>query len=88
MKDYHKMVHQLEKLKQVYPHYSMGRHLSSIIGDRNVWGMGDGELSGLFDEYVGSLVVHSDSDVEDIINQGMCLDRFKLYEDASPYEDE
>ena len=50
--------------------------------------MGDGELSGLFDEYVGSLVVHSDSDVEDIINQGMCLDRFKLYEDASPYEDE
>jgi len=88
MKEYHKILHQLEKLKQVYPEYNMGRHLSTIIDGQEVWGMCDKELSGLVDKYVCSLSMHQDREIDKIINEGMCLDRYKLYEDTVPYEDE
>lgn len=86
MKDYyHRIVNDLIKLRKEYPEVPMGRHLSTIIDGQDVWGTTDKQLSGMFDEYMKSNAIdriHSDTEIDKIIEEGMCLDRFKLYEDA------
>lgn len=88
MKDYyHKIVTILKDLKSVHPEVTMGKHLATILDEQEVWGMSDKELSGLFVEYSRSLVldkIHPDKEIDKIIDEGLHLDRFKLYEEADP----
>jgi hypothetical protein len=91
MKDYyHKILHGLELLKKTHPEHTMGKHLCTILDGQDVWGISDKELSKCIDQYIRSTDldgIHPDTEIEKIIHDGMCLDRFKLYEEADPIED-
>ena len=84
---YHKIVKHLQKLKEMYPEHSMGKHLSTVLDDQNIWGLSDKCLAECFDKYVKTLLLdvhHPEREIDKIIDEGMCLDRFKLIEDAPP----
>lgn len=89
MKDYyHKILTTLKGLKDVHPEVTMGKHLATILDEQEVWGMSDKELSKLVDEYSRSVALdkirHPDKEIDKIIDEGLHLDRFKLYEEADP----
>jgi len=92
MKDYYnRILASLTKLKELYPKYNMGRHLATILDDQgDVWGMTDKALLNAVDDYMKALVLdkpHEDQEIEQIINEGLHLDRYKLTEDLDPPEE-
>lgn len=66
----------LHRLKELYPTYNLGRHLSTVLDDcGDVWGITDHALLLELQKYKRQLeidVIHDD-DIDKIINDGMHL---------------
>lgn len=76
----------LQELHSLYPHYGMGRHLSTALADYgDVWGLTDKELVFALQKYMSQLemdVPHEDDEeIEKIIRDGMDLDNLFKEED-------
>lgn len=88
---YNRIIVILQKLKETYPHYNMGRHLSTIVEDQgDLWGMSDKELANALDQYSRALSLdkpHEDKEIEQIINDGMHLDIYDILDDSPPIDD-
>ena len=90
MKDYYiSILRSLEKLKKLYPTYNMGRHLSTILDEHgDVWGITDKELYKSVEVYSKQMALdipHEDKEIEQIIKDGMKLDRFSLLQEGEDY---
>lgn len=84
---YYKITACLTNLKLIHPEITMGKHLSTVLDEHDIWGMSDKDLADLFLEYARSLSldkIHPDKEIDKIIDEGLHLDRYKLYEDADP----
>lgn len=85
---YNKVLHILQELHTAYPQYNMGKHLATVLDEcGNIWGVSDKELAYALTKYKGQLemdVRHiDDSEIEDIIKDGLNLDKlFKEEEDG------
>jgi len=85
---YNKVLHILQELHTTYPQYNMGKHLATVLDEcGNLWGVSDKELAYALIKYKGQLemdVRHmDDSEIEDIIKDGLNLDKlFKEEEDG------
>ena len=85
---YNKVLHILQELHTAYPQYNMGKHLATVIDEcGNIWGVTDKELAYALVKYKGQLemdVKHIDErEIDDIINDGLNLDKlFKEEEDG------
>lgn len=65
----------LVELKQSHPKCSMGRHLATAL-EPNTWNMTDAEVFHALDKYKSRLSIdvdHSDSDIDNIIEDGIHL---------------
>ena len=86
MSYYEKILRSLKQLKELYPNYNMGRHISTVIDEQgDVWGMSDKEFSCSLEQYIKALALdkpHTEKEIDQIIEDGMHLDRYKLLEDA------
>lgn len=85
---YNKVLHILQELHTAYPEYNMGKHLATVLDEcGNLWGVSDKELAYALIKYKGQLemdVRHmDDSEIENIIQDGLNLDKlFKEEEDG------
>lgn len=85
---YNKVLHILQELHTAYPQYNMGRHLSTVLDEcGNIWGLTDKELAYCLAKYKGQLEMDfkhvDDSEIENIIKEGLDLDNlFKEEEDG------
>jgi len=85
--DFSKLISLLTELHKAYPHYGMGRHLSTALADYgDIWGMTDRELAFAIEKYKLQLetdiVPHAnDSEIDEIIRQGLNLDTILKEED-------
>jgi hypothetical protein len=75
---YTQIIGLLKELKQAFPKYNLGKHLSTALdGNGDVWGMSDKELLHLLHKYKTELeldIPHSnDEEIDDIIKNGMNL---------------
>lgn len=88
---YKRIVVGLHHLKERYPSYSMGKHLSTIIDDcGDIWGTTDKELYNALTTYSKQLAIdvpHEDNDLDTIINEGLHLNTLFL-ENDNIYEDD
>lgn len=89
---YHRILSNLQKLKQMYPKYTMGRHLATMLDEQgDVWGMTDKQLSSALDQYIKTLSLdkpHEEKEIEQIIDEGLHLDIFKLTEEVDPPDED
>ena len=68
----------LNDLHKNFPTYTLGRHLSTALADYgNIWGMSDKEMLHALNKYKVELELDMphvyDTDIDDIIKQGMNL---------------
>jgi len=70
----------LHRLKELYPTYNMGRHLSTVFdGCGDIWGITDKELLRELQEYKKQLEIdvsphnEEEEEIEEIIKTGMNL---------------
>lgn len=86
--DFGKLISLLTELHKAYPHYGLGRHLSTALADYgDFWGMTDKELVFAIEKYKLQLetdiVPHvSDNEIDEIIRQGLDLDSILKEEDS------
>lgn len=88
--NYNKILHLLQELHICYPTYNMGRHLSTILDEYgNIWGITDKELAFVLEKYKAKLdmdIPHTDdSELENIIREGMDLDNILKEDDGEEY---
>jgi hypothetical protein len=72
---YEQILAELLELKKTHPKCSMGRHLATAL-EPNTWNMTDAEVFNALQKYKSRLsidVFHSDSDIDNIINDGIHL---------------
>lgn len=90
MNYYNKIISELHALKENYTKLSMGKHLSSALDDSDLWAISDKELYMALVKYSKQLaldVPHNEEEIENIIKDGMKLDRiYLLDEDNGSYE--
>lgn len=90
MNYYNKIISELHTLKENYTKLSMGKHLSSALDDSDLWAISDKELYMALVKYSKQLaldVPHNEEEIENIIKDGMKLDRiYLLDEDNGSYE--
>jgi hypothetical protein len=82
--DFSKLISLLTELHKAYPHYGLGRHLSTILADYgDIWGMTDKEFVFALEKYKLQLDmdVPNAEDIDEIIRQGMNLDSILKEED-------
>jgi len=84
--EFTKLISLLTELHKAYPHYGVGRHLSTILADYgDIWGMTDKEMVFALEKYKLQLemdIPHAgDSEIDEIIKQGMNLDTILKEED-------
>lgn len=87
--DFSKLVSLLTELHKAYPHYGVGRHLSTILADYgDIWGMTDKEFVFALEKYKLQLEmdVPNAEDIDEIIRQGMNLDSILKEEDNNGEE--
>ena len=91
---YHKMLTVLHKLKTICPHYTMGKHISSIVDEcGDVFNVTDKELATIMVRYAKQLCMdkpHPDKDIDNIIDEGMHLSRITAgdeYDDSGGEDD-
>lgn len=87
--DFSKLVSLLTELHKAYPHYGVGRHLSTILADYgDIWGMTDREFVFALEKYKLQLDmdVPNAEDIDEIIRQGMNLDSILKEEDNNGEE--
>ena len=87
---YSKIVIILQQLRMDYPTYNMGRHLATALdGYGDMWGLTDRELLFALEKYMAELeldIPHTDeSEIEEIIKDGMNLDSLFKEEDNDEY---
>lgn len=79
---YNEIITYLQELKEVFPDYSMGKHLSTIIDEYgDIWGITDKELSYALKKYKAQLemyVPEHEENIEEIIKDGMNLSTSSL----------
>jgi len=76
--NYHRKIIQiLERLHKAHPTYNVGKHLSTALDGSDMWGISDKEVFMSLQKYEVELNMDVDheEDVEDIINDGMNLER-------------
>lgn len=84
--DFSKLISLLTELHKAYPHYGVGRHLSTILADYgDIWGMTDREFVFALEKYKLQLEmdVPNAEDIDEIIRQGMNLDSILKEEDSN-----
>lgn len=82
--DFSKLISLFTELHKAYPHYGLGRHLSTALADYgDIWGMTDRELTFALEKYKLQLDmdVSNPEDIDEIIRQGMDLDTILKEED-------
>lgn len=79
MSNYHnRVIAILKRLHKAHPTYNIGKHISTAVDDSDLWGVTDKELFLSLQRYEIELnmdVVHEDDDIDDIIKDGMNLER-------------
>ena len=68
----------LESLHKAHPFYNMGQHISTAMDGSELWGVTDKELLLALEKYEASLeldVNHNEEEIEEIIKDGMNLER-------------
>jgi len=88
--DYYRVLALLQQLHVSYPNYNMGRHLATALDEYgDVWGLTDRELLFALDKYKAELdmdVPHTDeSEIDQIIKEGMNLENILKEEDGEDY---
>jgi hypothetical protein len=82
---YKQIIEGLERLHKAHPKYNMGRHLSTALDGSEMWGIADRDLLFALQKYEIELnmdVDHVDEEeIEDIIKDGMNLERLFLDEE-------
>jgi len=82
---YKQIIEGLERLHKAHPKYNMGRHLSTALDGSDMWGIADRELLFALQKYEIELnmdIDHVDEEeIEDIIKDGMNLERLFLDEE-------
>jgi hypothetical protein len=76
--NYHRKIIQiLERLHKAHPTYNVGKHLSTALDGSDMWGISDKEIFMSLQKYEIELNmdVEHEEDVEDIIKDGMNLER-------------
>jgi hypothetical protein len=87
---YNQVLKLLQELHSSYPHYNMGRHLSTALSDYgDFWGITDKELLFALTKYKSQLDMdfpHTDeSEIDAIIKDGQNLDSILKEEDNGDY---
>lgn len=84
----------LHRLKELYPAYNMGRHLSTILDEEgDIWGISDKTLFLELQKYKKQLEIdtspHDDRELESIIRDGMNLrlDNILIEDNSDNYGD-
>ena len=80
----------LQQLHITYPTYNIGRHLATALdGYGDVWGLNDKEILFALEKYKAELdmdIPHTDeSEIEQIIKDGMNLETILKEEDGEDY---
>ena len=88
---YNQVLKLLQELHSSYPHYNMGRHLSTALYDYgDFWGISDKELLFALTKYKGQLDMdfpHVDeAEIDAIIRDGQNLDSILKNEDDGNYQ--
>lgn len=86
--DFNKLISLFTELHKAYPHYGIGRHLSTALADYgDFWGMTDRELTFALEKYKLQLEmdVPGVEDIDEIIRQGMNLDTILKEDDGEEY---
>jgi hypothetical protein len=80
---YRQIIRALDRLQKAHPSYNMGRHLATALDGSDMWGITDKELLLALQNYEIELNMDVDheGDIEDIIKDGMNLERMFLDED-------
>jgi hypothetical protein len=76
--NYHRKIIQiLERLHKAHPTYNVGRHLSTALDGSDMWGISDKEVFTCLQKYEIELTMDVDheEDIEDIIKDGMNLEK-------------
>jgi len=87
---YNQVLKLLQQLHSSYPHYNMGRHLSTALADYgDFWGISDKELLFALTKYKSQLdmdLPHTDeSEIDTIIKEAQNLDTILKEEDNGEY---
>ena len=83
---YNQTIHILNELHSSYPQYNIGRHIATSLADYgDIWGITDKEFVYALNKYKAQLdmdIPHTDeSEIDDIIRQGLDLDNILKEED-------
>lgn len=87
IKHYNKILGVLKELKEKYPTFNMGRHLSIVLSDYgDSWGIPDKELHFALAKYMEQLdlyggVLETDNEIDKIIKGAQNEELFKLDEE-------
>jgi len=82
---YNEIISCLQELHSLYPEYSMGKHLSTILDDYgDIWGVSDKELSFAFIKYKSQLELYvphktEGDELENIVKDAMNLSSSSLF---------
>lgn len=88
--DYYRVLALLQQLHISYPNYNMGRHIATALDEYgDVWGLTDRELLYAFEKYKAEIdmdIPHTDdSEIDQIIKEGMNLENILKEEDGEDY---
>lgn len=74
---YRQIIRTLERLQKSHPTYNIGRHIATALDGSDVWGIADKELLFALQKYEVELNMDVDheEDIEDIIKDGINLER-------------
>jgi len=80
----------LQALHRAYPHYNIGKHLSTALdGYGDMWGITDREILFALEKYKAQLemdIPHTDDDeIDQIIKEGMNLEDILKDQDGEDY---
>lgn len=70
-----------EQLKKSHPKCEIAKHIATAMDGQNVWGISDESFLKALKEYQAELeidVKHSDDDIDDIIRDGMNINKYFL----------
>ncbi len=88
--DYYRVLALLQQLHISYPNYNMGRHIATALDEYgDVWGLSDREILFALEKYKAELdmdIPHTDeSEIDQIIKEGMNLENILKEEDGEDY---
>jgi len=82
---YRQILKALDRLHKAHPTYNMGRHLAIALDESNLWGLDDKEMLFALQKYEIELNIDhphiDDEEIEEIIKDGMNLERLFLDEE-------